>query len=386
MKLSIKTQDPHHQHNHHHNQPQPPAPPQNNQNLPLLFRAKIPISIFNLPFISGFSTTTHHPSDLSLSLSTNFSSGPTLKLSYSTATTSSAAATNATTAAAVIPSASSPPPPLTLTLKSGIGQFGSPKDSPLVISANFSYNPHLPNSNPTFSLLFKPQLGSFCLKKSTFSHSPGSPSGKINGDGVNSFGFIPLERPLSLKDFSMETNGKDSILRGFSVMAKTDMPVGKRVLMSLRWGVNFPEDLSKQVPYLTVNKIGIKRIDEVKPVKEVKEKKSETNSGDSEMLKGMCLWMKRELDMLQKENREMKHRLDEMKLGHFGRGGGGGGGVTEIYAKKLRPAAEDSNGFEWRSNKNRGEDSSKKEMRKNGDKVSDVESELQRAIRAASSP
>ncbi|KAL3497707.1 hypothetical protein ACH5RR_040439 [Cinchona calisaya] len=355
----------------------------NTQNHPLLLRAKIPITIFNLPFLSGFSTTTHHPSDLSLSLSTNFPSGPTLKLSYSTTT-----ATSISTATTTLP-----PPPLTLTLRSGIGQHGSPKDSPLIISANFSFSPNNPISSPTFSLLFKPQLGSFSLRKSTFSDPPGgSLIGKINGeasaaDASSSFCFVPLERPVSLKDFSVVNNGKDSILKGISMMARTEMPVAKRVLMNFRWGVNFPEDFSKQMPFLAVNKIGIERVDEVKEVKEGKgKKKSEGNAGgDSELLKGMCLWMKRELDLLQRENREMKGKLEEMKLGQFGRNGNSG--VSEVNRKKMMPVVEESIGFEqWRSKKNSGEENSKKDAKKNvSNKVSDVESELQRAIKAASS-
>lgn len=182
----------------------------------------------------------------------------------------------------------------------------------------------------------------------------------------------------------MENNGKDSILKGFSVMARTEMPIAKRILMNFRWGVNFHEDVSKQVPYLTVNKIGIERLDEVKQLKEAKEKKSEGNLGDTELLKGMCLWMKRELDMLQKENREMKHRLGEMKLGHFGTNVDSG--ASEVNRKKVMPVIEESSSFEqWRSKKNNGEDGSKKEIKKNGNRVSDVESELQRAIKAASS-
>nr|XP_027085087.1 uncharacterized protein LOC113707124 [Coffea arabica] len=372
MKFSlIKLQD-----NQHQLQQQQPQ--QNNQIHSLLFRAKIPVTIFKLPFLSGLSTTTHHPSDLSLSLSTHFPSGPTLKLSYSTS--SSTTATTAST------STTTPPPPFTLTLKSGIGQYGSPNESPLIISANFSFSPNNPTSNPTFSILFKPRLGSFSLRKSTFSNTPSSPSGKINGE-ASSFGFVPLERPVNLKDFSLENKGKDSIFKGISMMARTEMPLAKRVLMTLRWGVNFPDDFSKQLPYMAVNKIGIERVDRVKEVEGGKQKRSEGSvGGDSELLKGMCLWMKRELDMLQRENREMKHNLEEMRLGPSGKNGGSSGALGETNRKKTIPVVEESSGFEqWRSKKNGGEENSKKEVKKNGNRLSDVESELERAIKAASS-
>ncbi|KAI5655872.1 hypothetical protein M9H77_33059 [Catharanthus roseus] len=359
MKFSLKVEDfqQNQQQNHHHQ--------------PLLLRAKIPITIFNLPFLSGFCTTTHHPSDLSLSLSTNFSSGPSLKLAYSTTSASAPAAST------------SPQPPFTLTFKSGIGVFGSPKDSPLIISANFSFSPYNLNSSPTFSLLLKPQLGSFSLRKSTVS-DPNS-GAKANGETANSFGFVPLERPMSLKDFSLDTKGKDSILKGISVMARTEMPVAKRISMNFRWGVNFPEDLSKQMPTLTVNKVGIERVDEVKEVDKMKDKKSDGNTGDMEVLKGMCLWMKRELDMLQRENREMKYRLEEMNMGNVGKIGKG---ISDNNVKKTtNPVVERSNGFEqWRSKKNGGEERNvNKEVKKNGNLANDVENELQRAIKAASS-
>lgn len=183
---------------------------------------------------------------------------------------------------------------------------------------------------------------------------------------------------------------KDSIFSGILVMAKTELPVTKRVAVNLRWGVNVPGDYGKQLPYLRVNKIGIERIDEVKEEKGVKDKGSDSNSGELEMLKGLCSWMKRELDGLQKENREMKSRLEEVRLGNsvrksnnygYGSYGGSGGG-----GKKSVPVVEKSGGFEeWRSKKSGGgEENGWKEVQKNGTLASDVESELQRAIMAAS--
>ncbi|CAN4097818.1 unnamed protein product [Withania somnifera] len=356
MKLSLKLQEQSETINNHLKQP---------QTQPLLLRAKIPISIFNLPFLSCFSTITTHPSDLSLSLATSFPSGPTLKLSYSTASP-----TTPTT------------PPLTLTLKSGIGVFGSPNNSPLVISANFSFSPLSPNQNPTFTLLFRPQLGSFSLRKSTTSGTGcgnSSAVGKQNGD-ENSFGFVPLERPSSFKEFSMEDYAKDSVFKGIAVMAKTEMPLTKRVMMDCRWGVKFPKDLGNRMPFLSVNKIRIKRVEEVKGVKE---KKDNENSGENELLKGMCFWMKKELEMLQRENREMKHRVEEMKMGNVaGRKGVGEGDFVGVQV------VESSAGFEqWRNKRNSGVENAKKEVKKasNGSRASDVESELQKAIRAASS-
>nr|KYP67037.1 hypothetical protein KK1_013357 [Cajanus cajan] len=119
-----------------------------------IMTAKVPISICSNPFISGVTatTSTHSPSHFSFSLSTNFPSGPSLRLSYS-------------------PSASLP---FSLSLKSGLGLLGSPAHSPLVFSANFSLSPsHSPL--PSFFLHFKPQLGHFSLHKTVFSENNAQP-------------------------------------------------------------------------------------------------------------------------------------------------------------------------------------------------------------------
>uniref|UniRef100_A0A5B7ATK4 Uncharacterized protein n=1 Tax=Davidia involucrata TaxID=16924 RepID=A0A5B7ATK4_DAVIN len=312
MKLSLKVEDQHRNPQfqpHHHNKSN-----HQNQN-PLLLRAKIPITVFGLPFLYGVAAA--DPSDLSFCLRTNFPTGPSLKLSY------------------------------------------------------------------TPSLQLKPQFGDFSLCKTTYSAPNPNPNLKANGE-VSSMGFVPLERPVVWTDLSMEScNVKDSILSGISVRARTAFPVTKRVAVNCRWGVNFPSDFGKQLPFLTVNKIGIERVDEVKQDKEVNVKRNESNVGDLEVLKGMCFWMRRELDFLQKENREMKHRLEEMKLGHSVRNHRRD---SDSVTKKSLPVAESSGGFEqWRSKKSGGEDNGRKESKKSVNQASDVASELERAIKAASS-
>ncbi|KAL4602176.1 hypothetical protein ACB092_10G034600 [Castanea dentata] len=413
MKLSLKFQD----NPNHHNQNQ-------NQNQNPILKAKLPITIFNQPFISTTTASTiSSSSDLSFSLSTNFPSGPSLKLSYfPTATTTVSS-------------------PFSLSLKSGLGLFGSPHDSPLVFSANFSLSPtNAPI--PTFSLHFKPQLGHFSLKRSTFSDPPSNQvSGSFSNGGVKvnsgsysngavsfesfdsgSFsnsklgsGFVSEElsvwqelklepcsrkdgftNPESLKNCGVDLNsgiglvperqlalndsGKDGILHGVAVMARTVFPVTKRLTVNMRWGVNFPADLRKTMPYLRVNKIGIERVEEVK---EVVKNSGENNVGDLELLKGMSFWMRKDLESLEKENREMKQSLEEMRSGisvkNFR-------GERDVIGKKvLPPTSESSSEFDrWRSKKSGGEENGQRESKKPTNRVSDVESELQRAIKAAS--
>ncbi|GER35422.1 AMP-dependent synthetase and ligase family protein [Striga asiatica] len=355
MKISLKLQD---QHSHGEGCCQPP---------PLLLRAKIPVTIFNLPFLSHFSTTTAHPSDISLSLSTNFPSFPSLKLAY--------AATAASTS-----------PLLTVTLKSGSGLFGSPKNSPLVISAHFSFNPS--NPNPTFSLLLKPRLGSFSLRKSTSSHPEEPPTGFDST--TSSMGFVPLESPPSpAKDLPVEKfRGNCSILRKMQLAARTLMPVSNRAELSFRWRVNFA---ANQMPVLRINKIGIQRVDfgggnndnddNDYDVQNRKTKGGQGNSGELEVLKGMFFWMKNELDALSRANSEMKRELGEMKTGRTGR-------VDMLHCVD-NSSSSSAELEQWRSKrKGRGEreESGKKEDKKSEVCVAnDVESELQRAIQAAAS-
>lgn len=194
-----------------------------------------------------------------------------------------------------------------------------------------------------------------------------------------------------MKGFSVDKHVKDSIFKGISVLARTEMPVAKRASLSFSWGMNFPEDLSKQLPYLSVKKISIERMDEKKEVKEGREKKNEGNLVENELLKSMCLWMNREMDVLQRENRELKNRLGEIRLGHLEKSG------NESSERNRRLGSETSGGFEqWRKTRASGVEESvkkepnkngsvKKEPKKNGDGVNNIECELERAIKAASS-
>ncbi|KAJ0052660.1 hypothetical protein Pint_03379 [Pistacia integerrima] len=416
MKLSLKLQDDY---------------KQQTQNPPLL-KAKLPISIFNQPFTSSLTTaTTATPKHLSFSLSTNFSSGPSFRFTYTPVSSNTTAASAA---------------PFSVSLKSGLGLFGSPHDSPLIFSAHFSLSSTNPSTiSPTFLLHFKPQFGHFSLHKTTSSANPnprnlGSRSGSaanlqsgsppnyhfasgsvVNealgwqdvklepcstsengfGNGVGSgdgIGFVK-ERVLEMKDG--EGGG---LFGGISVKAKTLLPVTKGLKVNLRWGVNLPANSEVRMPYLTVNKIGIERVEKVE---EVKKMNSESNVGDLELLKGMCFWMSRDLELLEKENRDMKQCLEDMRMGVSARSyrgvsdsigkkvfpsssegfseARGFNGFSDSTGKKVFPSSSESFGeLERRSRKN-GEGNGKTEAKKSVSQASDLESELQKAIMAAAS-
>ena len=349
-----------------------------------LLRAKIPVTILGLPFLTGI--IAGDSSDLTFSLRSNFSSGPSLSLSYH-------------------PTISPPSNfPFSLSLKSGIGLFGSPHDSPLTFTANFN-----PNSlTPTFSLLVKPQFGNFSLFKSVDSSTASSITvdGHLrNGDSSNG----------SASDFEIEDGSaggsgrrgkglvwsdlkKDpSILSGILIAARTSMPLTKRAVVNFRWGVSFPpesgvsEAVKPQFPMLVMNKISFDRIDEVKK-EDTERRVGEAKAGDLELLKGMCSWMTREMEDLQKENREMKEVLECMKKKVPISRGRGEEREREFMGKRMNqlPSTENSNEFErWRSKKNGGnggiDEGGQRESKKSSSRMTEMENELQKAIKAASS-
>ncbi|KAE8726756.1 Tobamovirus multiplication 2B protein isoform 1 [Hibiscus syriacus] len=359
-----------------------------------VLKARVPISIFSHPFVSSLTTTTttatataenssKSSQNTSFSLCTNFPSGPCLKLSYAPSNSPSSTF------------------PFSLSLKSGLGLFGSPKDSPLVFSAHFSLSSVNPGTLiPSFSLHFKPQFGNFSLHKVTSSKpslesdsgSHLSVSGQSASPSDSGWQDLKLE-PLNVADDGRETpqfgygndgpllkkdDKKAGIFGGTAVRASTMFPVTKKAAVNLRWTVNLPSNVVSKMPYLTINKIGIEKLDEVN---EEKNKSVASNEDEFEMLKGVHSWMRRDLERLENENREMKQYIDDVR--------------HEVSARKasrenegLRrmastPSVKNSTDFEqWRSKKSSAEYNGGREAMKNGSKMSEMEIELQKAIKA----
>lgn len=400
--------------------------PDNQDHKTPIVKGKLPITMFNQPFTSSFTSAINSSSDLSFSLSTNFPSGPCFKLTYSPLAAS--------------PSAASTTGPFTLSLKSGLGLFGSPEDSPLVFSSQFSLSLSKPFV-PTFSLLFKPQFGHFCLKKSTVSgvHDQFSvlhPNDGVqldSGSGLNpkfgsgfavdeSMGWQELKLESSSsghgsqEEFGVLSDGgiqrhlaetksiRDSVFSGVAVMARTAIPVTKRMAVNFRWGMNFPTNPLTKMPFLTVNKISVERVEEEK---EEKKKTGEDQGGDVELLKGMLFWMKKDVESLEKENKEMKQLLEEIKLGSVANRAAPS---SSLSYGELEPWRNNRSGWEeskyknsrnggqendWKKKKSSEEENGGKNSRGGGEKnggkghsstnrANEVESELERAIKAAS--
>lgn len=195
---------------------------------------------------------------------------------------------------------------------------------------------------------------------------------KEGGFGVCSSGGV--ERALAWKE-----SEKDGFFSGIAVMARTVFPLTKRVAVNMRWGVNFPSNLGSKMPYLTLNKVEFERVEEEK------KKNDESSASDLELLKGMCFWMRRDLEFLEKENGEMKQSLEQMKFGNSGkhfRGGSDNGGKV----MQLPSSGESSSEFErWRNRKTVKEENGRRDsMKPSSNQTSDLESELEKAIKAAS--
>jgi hypothetical protein len=351
-----------------------------------IMTAKVPITIFNNPLISTITATGNSSSDFSFSLSTNFPSGPSFKLSYTPPITTTTTTTTTSS------------PPFSLSLKSGLGLFGSPNHSPLVFSANFSLSSFSSSTPllPSFSLHFKPQFGHFSLHKTVFSDSNTitktvSDSNPLSVSPQIEKGFVPFSNGSSsgwqnlklepftenndnnvvVGDVGVSPDDKNSEKCGLSpyvaVMTKTVLPVTQGLLLNFRWGVNFPGKSGLNVPYLTVNKIGLERVEEEKK----DELKIDNYEGDLKMMKEK----KMDLENVEKENKELKRVLDEMKM--------------RVSKGKVQKQKNSGESFQsWGSDRNgRKQENEKKQPNKvqNTIVVSDLESELEKAIKAASS-
>ncbi|RWR89745.1 hypothetical protein CKAN_01881400 [Cinnamomum micranthum f. kanehirae] len=334
-----------------------------------LVRAKIPVSVLGLPFIS--SVVAGDSSDLSFHLRSASAAGPSLKLSYSPNDPSNN--------------------PFTFSVKSGVGLFGSPDRSPLVLSAQFSL---LGTLNPSFSLQIKPQIGDFSLKKIARSNPNPNPN-HIKENGVSHLDQ-PQPMPSTSASWPEIRHAGGGFFSGVALTAKTLLPVTKHLELNFRWGLNIPAEISrKNLPFLTVDKIRIERIEPEKPLllsddgPMVYPLKSSGEARNLEVLKGMCFWMGREVEALQRENQSMKESIEEMKrLGIP---------VKRSQASEIQSPAKsateikgDSGEFErWRKRKqNEGGDDGRRDVQVSGfpgGSGNDVEEELKRAIKAAAS-
>ncbi|XP_010504736.1 PREDICTED: uncharacterized protein LOC104781706 [Camelina sativa] len=277
-----------------------------------LFRAKVPLSILGLPFQSGI--VAGESKELSLSLSTFFESGPSLKVAYRPNDSWN---------------------PFSLIVKTGTGSFGSPTSSSMLMSAEFNL---LGKGNPSFMLHFKPQFGDFSIKKSHSSSGfeiksmNGSVSEEdssievvdspaVNGCG-GGFRKVTVLPSTSAGDIA-------GLLSGVEVAARTSLPVRGRAVLNFRWGVRVPTEIRRdfdptaaislrRFPFLVMNKIGIEHVDgsDAKLTKSTSDPGKVsgpgqlTSSGD---VAEVCLAVNRQMEELRTENKQLKRAVDDLR-------------------------------------------------------------------------
>lgn len=127
-----------------------------------------------------------------------------------------------------------------------------------------------------------------------------------------------------------------------------------------------------------MNKIRLERVEDGKESSNDNSQKKRVSSEID--LKEMCFWMGRDLENVERENREMKRVLDEMKMGLSA--------ARKETVLQPNKVSEPSSGElqRRRSYKSgRQEDEKKVQPNKSQSVATDVESELQKAIKAATS-
>ncbi|OIT35216.1 PREDICTED: uncharacterized protein LOC109243658 [Nicotiana attenuata] len=304
-----------------------------------LIRAKVPLSILNVPFQSGI--VAGESKELSLNLGTLFDSGPSFKFAYRPNDSVN---------------------PFSFVFKTGIGHFGSPISSPFTMSAEFNL---IGNQNPSFFIHFKPNFGDFCVKKShsssALTKSLSSKSNGVNGVGPIHDGFeTPLVKPAFLggkvgvlPPESAVPGAVENLFSGTAVSARTSFPVRNRAVVNFRWGLRFPtvspaEDPDtvilgkndvfsqagisfRQCPLLVMNKIGIEHV-----AKDLSKKGK--NVPENADLAKVCLDVKQQLETIQAENGLLRNALNDLR--------------SEISSRKFNFSTNELNGKGTEDNAN----------------------------------
>ncbi|KAL4178488.1 hypothetical protein AMTRI_Chr13g82550 [Amborella trichopoda] len=268
-----------------------------------LVRAKIPVSVLGVPFISGIEAGDSE--ELSLHLRTAWSAGPAIKASYSPNDSWN---------------------PFGFVIKSGIGLWGSPERSPLFMAVEFSL---LGRASPRFTLQFRPESGDFMVRKSVRSFQAKNPVVfKQNGSfQVGNGGFqVEAERDKEKENINGGFPDIKEVVSGVNLNVRSGFPLRKHAALKLRWGVNFPakrksfqqEVAGNGLPYLTVDKISVESVNE-----EEEEGRAREYCGswfgfpapekEVEFVKGMCFVMRSEVEGLKRENGAMRESIEEMR-------------------------------------------------------------------------
>lgn len=307
---------------------------------PPLVRAKIPVAVLGLPFLSGFAVGAGDAfRDVRFDLATSFRVGPSLRLSYRP---------------------NDDRKPFSLVVKTGTGTLGSPSgNSPLVMSAEFG----LQSGRPAFSLRFKPNFGDFSIEKvvdgaapvNASAESPPAVEVKVSAicdeknpepiDSGKKLSGVPID--IS----TLATGGRggiDGLLSGFEVSARSILHLPKRAAVRFKWGLRAPPELFSalddpkgpislsKVPLLSLSKITIERSMADAHTERKKPVAAENTDASGALLQ-------RDVEALRTDSILLKMALEDLR--------------AEVGARKFTPAAsaaarkeeQGSNGKPWRN-------------------------------------
>ncbi|XP_062194334.1 uncharacterized protein LOC133897576 [Phragmites australis] len=285
-----------------------------------LLRAKVPVGVLGLPFLSGLAAG-GDAKDLRFDLSTAFPSGPALRLSYRP---------------------NDPLQPFALSVRTGLGPLGSPARAPFALAAEFNL---LSSNTPAFSLLFKPRIGDFALTSSVI--SPPSPP-------------APAPAPLAIKMADLTANGDDrdrdthrafsfsgngfaanvaaaagrsgggvgALLSGMRLTTRSVLPLWSKASLRFQWGLRVPPELKaaladdgcgrkagslaiSKLPLLVMNKITIEHTLQAPSRSEAdkKRKKDAPPAGEGEEFS----LMKRQLEALNAESTMLRRAVEDLR-------------------------------------------------------------------------
>uniref|UniRef100_A0A0E0ETK2 Uncharacterized protein n=1 Tax=Oryza meridionalis TaxID=40149 RepID=A0A0E0ETK2_9ORYZ len=288
-----------------------------------LVRAKVPVGVLGLPFLTGVSAGGGggDSRDLRFDLSTAFASGPALRLSYRP---------------------NDPLQPFALSVRTGLGPLGSPARAPFAISAEFNL---LSSSPPAFSLLFKPRIGDFSLANSVISPPasvspapplpppPSSPSHKLtdlaNGDDDHkAFSFSGNGFAANVAAAGKSGGGVGALLSGMRLTTRSVLPLWSKASLRFQWGLRVPPELKaaladdgygrkagnlaiNKLPLLVMNKITIEHTPRNPPHSDA-DKKGKKKDAPEFQTEGFSL-VKRQLEVLNAESIMLRRAVEDLR-------------------------------------------------------------------------
>lgn len=245
------------------------------------------------------------------------------------------------------------------------------------------------NQNPSFFIHFKPKFGDFSIKKS---HSSTALVKKVEpkpnaavGDGEEApplvkhgyfdesglFSGAEKIRVLPAESAAAATGVAKSMMSGMAVNATTAFPLRCCAVLNFRWGLTFPSAAAadgvedgvlvgknertpaisfKNFPMLVMDKISIEHVAK----KDSKDSKtgSDLNLAGSDDVAGVCLEVRKQLEIIQAENGQLRKALHDLR--------------SDIAAGKINLSLLDGSGGRGGGRGVEGRDGNKFERRGNG--------------------